>query len=137
MRAFATFALAMFLSMLFAQGVALQLAIKFGMREELPPVMVIVGAFAVVSIALLTVAFIAGTGVAPIDMAAGVAVAVAVVPTLGLIVYIMSRNQWALPSAYDLLIATEVLISALVAVLIQWLLVRRYRKKHAGADDLS
>lgn len=131
MRAFATFALAMLLSMLGAQTVAQILAVQFGAREEFILVMVVVGAFAVVSMAVIGVAFVAGSGVYPIDMAASVSAALAVVPTAGLTLYGMARSNWNMPTVYDMQVVAEILIPTLFAVFIQWFLVRRYRKKHA------
>jgi hypothetical protein len=132
MRAFARFALAMFLSMAVAQIVAQQLAVRFGAREEFILVMVVVGSFAVVSIAVISIAFIAGSGLYPIDLAAMILAALAVIPTAGGMIYGMSQNSWNAPTLYDFQIVAEILIPALIAVLIQWILVRRYRREHEG-----
>jgi hypothetical protein len=130
MRAFATFALAMFLSMVGAQFVAQMLAIRFGAREEFIAVMVVLGAFAVVSIAILSVVFISSGGTRPIDVAAILLVAFAVLPVLGGVLYAMAGNNWSLPAIRDLQVVAETLIPALIAVFIQWFLIRRYRSRN-------
>ena len=130
MRAFTTFAVAWFLSMVAAQFLALQLAIRFGTRDELVLVMFIVGAFAAITLAVLAMAFIAGEGVRPVDTGAGIAGLLALALVCGILMYGMARNDWSRPTGYDMHIIVEILLPALLIVLIQWWLVRRYRLRN-------
>jgi hypothetical protein len=136
MRAFATFAVAWFLSMVMAQIVAQQLAIYFGTRDELILVMFIIGAFAVVSLSVLTMAFIGGAGVRPIDIAGGIAATLAVLLVCGITLYGMARNNWNLPTRYDMQIIVEIICPSLMVVLIQWWFLRRYRLRNAEQEPL-
>jgi hypothetical protein len=128
MRAFAPFAVALFVSMLVAQFVAHQLAIQFRTRDEIVLVMVVLGGFAVVSIAVLLIAFRGSEDMRALNVGATIAAAVAILPVLGLLLYEMARNDWTRPSSYDMQICAEILLPALVAVAIQWWLIRRHRR---------
>jgi hypothetical protein len=48
----------------------------------------------------------------------------------GILVYGMARNDWSRPTGYDMHIIVEILLPALLIVLIQWGLVRRYRLRN-------
>lgn len=130
MRAFATFAIAWFLSMVAAQALARQLAILFGTRDEFIFVMFIIGAFAVASLAVLTMAFIAGTGTRPIDIGGGIALLLALFLITGLLAFGMARNNWARPTTYDMQIIAEIVLPSILIVVIQWWFLRRFRRNN-------
>jgi len=136
MRAFATFAVAWFVSMVIAQVLAHQLAIYFGTRDELVLVIFIVGAFTVVSLSVMTMAFIGGAGVRPLDIAGGIAAGLALLMVCGLTLYGMARNNWNLPTRYDMQIIVEILCPSLIVVLLQWWMLRRYRLHYPEQEPL-
>jgi hypothetical protein len=113
----------MFLSQLVAQ----QLAVAFKAREEFIAVMLFLIVFSLVTIAVLGIVWRVGKTPHALDMAALVMVAIALAATLGIMLAGMSITAWKPPSLDDWHIAIEMVLPALLAVAVQWWLVRRRR----------
>lgn len=125
MRTFFWFAIALVLSQVVGQMVAIPLAIQFRTREEFIAVMFALVLFAALNIAVLSFAFVMSDRATSIDMAAFVVAAVTVGLVAALIGYAVIVAGVQSLTIYDIHLAIEFLAPALVIVLIQWWLVRR------------
>ncbi len=127
MKTFASFVLALLLSVLVSQFVAQQLAVYFRTREEFIAVTALLVIFALACIAIFAILFHVSAQVVPIDRAAFAIAGFAVLAVLAVLLYSTVTGGRKLPNAGDLQISAEILFPALIVVAIQWWMVRSLR----------
>ena len=137
MRTFVSFGIAMAVSGIVAQMLALQFAIAFGTRDEFILVIVALGAFGIVTIAALVIGFVASDATRAIDLAALVASGIAAVIGVGFVVATVVFDGVRTLSVYDIQIVIEFFVPALLLVAIQWWVVRRVRLKIHNKEQVG
>lgn len=140
MAAFFAFLGMLLLSMVVALLAVLQLGDFFGANDEFGLVIASVMGFSVVALAVFAIVFAKARRGAAITWAALVLAIVALAPVAlpGLVQKIADRsnNPFAV-SVENTYITIELVIPALMAVLVQWGLVRRRWLRAAGIDEMT
>lgn len=127
MRAVWSFLIALFVSAIVSQAVALQLAIAFHSQEEFIAVMALLLLFAVVCLVVFSVVLLAGGGTGKSLNRTAIGLALfAFLMIAAMTIFGMSQSDWSVPSSYDLQLIAEILIPALLVVAVQWWFIRRH-----------
>jgi hypothetical protein len=125
MRAVATFAVAIVLSYLVAYAAEIALGIAFNAQEELIVAMIAQIVFVLLCALVLAIAVALGAGSRGITIVAACIVLAGFLCLAGLEAFALIDEDAALAPS-DLPLLTEAGIPALLTVLVQWWLVRRY-----------
>lgn len=140
MAAVAAFLGMLLISMVVALLAALQLGDFFGAGPELAPVLAVVMAFSAASLAVFAVACRLTPRAGPLGAVALILAVLALAPILlpGLIRAIAERstNPYTV-GIENTYITIELVVPALLAVLVQWGLVRRHWLRTAGAEEMT
>jgi hypothetical protein len=137
MRTFGTLLLAYLVSGLIAGMVQLQLGIALKADMEFIIAMIVLAAMTLVTTVALGIALGTASSIMTIDRVATVLLGFTVLAVLALMIFDFIDTRSIAISRDSLAILIEIAIPTIIMITIQWWLVRRrWRKAHAGAETM-
>lgn len=137
MRTFGTLLLACLLSGLIAGMVQLQIGIAFNADMEFIIAMMVLATMTLVTTVALGIALGTASSIVTIDGVATVLLGFTVLAVLALLAFQFIDTRSIVIRRASLAILIEIAIPTIIMITIQWWLVRRrWRKAHAGAETM-